>query len=77
VTTSSGPALRRAAARAEKARDRLRELRSEQDRLTAQRDAAIVELSALGLSYDEIAVLAGVSRARVGQVVTRGRDRPV
>jgi DNA-directed RNA polymerase specialized sigma24 family protein len=65
-------ALPQAVARAQRARDRLRALRVEQDSLTEERDQAIAELSALGLSYDEISRVAGVSRARVGQIVTRG-----
>ncbi len=56
--------------RAEHARDRLRALRRQQLELTRQRDQAVRELSARGLSYDTIAPLAGISRARVGQVVT-------
>ena len=68
-TTGPGPA--EALQRARTARERLEALKAEQDALVAQRDRAIRELSALGLSYDAIAEIAGVSRARVGQIVTR------
>jgi DNA-directed RNA polymerase specialized sigma24 family protein len=57
--------------RARTARERLEALKAEQDVLVAERDRAIRELSSLGLSYDAIADVAGVSRARVGQIVTR------
>ena len=71
--TAARAAREDAADRARRARDRLAALRRQQDELTAARDAAVVELSARGLSYDEIAPLAGISRARVGQVVASAR----
>lgn len=66
------PQVARALRRAEDARDRMRALRSEQERLVRERDEAIRALSRAGLSYDAIAQAAGVSRARVGQIVTAG-----
>lgn len=62
--------------RARRARDRLQALRVEEEHLVATRDEAIRQLSELGLSYDEIATTAGVSRARIGQIVASGRGRP-
>ena len=56
--------------RAEQARDRLCALKDEQEQLVRERDRAIRELSASGMSYEAIARAAGVSRARVGQIVT-------
>lgn len=61
--------------RAEHARDRLGALKDEQQRLVRERDRAIRELSQSGMSYEAIARAAGVSRARVGQIVT-AEDRP-
>ena len=61
----------RARAQAERARDRLTEIREEQERLTSQRDDAIRVLSRAGMSYEAIAATAGVSKARVGQIVSR------
>lgn len=61
--------------RAEQARDRLCALKDEQEQLVRERDRAIRELSASGMSYEAIARAAGVSRARVGQIVTAA-ERP-
>jgi multidrug efflux pump subunit AcrA (membrane-fusion protein) len=71
--TSARPVPAEVLQRARAARERLAALQSEREALVVQRDAAIRELSALGLSYDAIAEVAGVSRARVGQIVTRPR----
>lgn len=60
--------------RAEQIRDRLRALQDERDRLVQERDDAIRALSRAGLSYEVVAQAAGVSRARVGQIVTSGED---
>lgn len=68
-------AAARARARAEQARDRLSALRAECDRLAAERDQAIRALSRMGVSYDAIATTAGVSKARVGQIVQGAGDR--
>ena len=60
--------------RAEHARDRMQALREEQERLVRERDEAIRALSQAGMSYDAIGRAAGVSRARVGQIVTASGD---
>jgi DNA-directed RNA polymerase specialized sigma24 family protein len=60
-------------ARAAAARDRLLRLREEQDALANERDEAILRLVELGLSYDAVSRHAGVSRARVGQIVVAAR----
>ncbi|HWH29896.1 MAG TPA: hypothetical protein VNU26_13205 [Mycobacteriales bacterium] len=78
MTASAPPSadreVARALRRAERARDRMRQLREEHDRLVRERDRAIRALSHGGLSYDAIARAAGVSRARVGQIVTAVED---
>jgi DNA-binding NarL/FixJ family response regulator len=42
--------------------------------LTAERDVAILELVATGLSYDAIAKESGLTRGRVGQIVKHERS---
>lgn len=49
----------------------LAELRARQLQVTQLRDAAVIELRELGLSYAEIARVAGTTRGRVAQIVRR------
>lgn len=51
----------------------LRWLRQHEEALAAERDAAIVQLVAAGLSYEQVRRVSGMSRARVGQIVAEAR----
>lgn len=49
----------------------LAELRARELQVTRLRDAAVIELRERGLSYAEIARVAGTTRGRVAQIVRR------
>lgn len=49
----------------------LAELRARQLQVTELRDAAVIELRQQGLSYADIARVAGTTRGRVAQIVRR------
>lgn len=46
------------------------------DKVRARRDAAILELSRLGVSRRRVAGLAGLSGGRVQQIIDRERQQP-
>jgi len=52
----------------------LEELRTAQEKVAVLRDSAVRELVQRGASYQNVAVIAGVSRGRVAQIMRRFAD---